>query len=81
MHTRTGSVGTPAASGDLARALLSVVGGLLAVLDREGHVVEVNEEACRLIGLPRAQILGVPWIPRFVPGSVQRAVEQVRAKL
>ncbi|MFH1463410.1 MAG: PAS domain S-box protein [Pseudomonadota bacterium] len=81
MHTRTGSVGTPAASGDLARALLSVVGGLLVVLDREGHVVEVNEEACRLIGLPRAQILGVPWIPRFVPASVQPAVELVRAKL
>ena len=66
---------------ELAHALTQVVGGLIVVLDRDGRVVEVNEEVCCLLGLDRDRIVGADWIARFVPARVRASVEQVQTAM
>ncbi len=73
----------------LARALewtdhlLDIAGTIIIELDDRGRVTRVNTEGSRILGHPRAWILGKDWFEHFVPermrGEVRRVAEQLWA--
>ncbi|MDO9227171.1 MAG: PAS domain S-box protein [Pseudomonadota bacterium] len=63
-------------SRDYAEQLLSVSGAMMLVLDREARITRVNPAGCAILRCAEADILGQPWIERFIP---ERARDEVRA--
>ena len=54
---------------ELARTqqYLDTAGVMLLALDRDGRIVQINRRGCKVLGLPREEILGKDWFATFVP--------------
>jgi PAS domain S-box-containing protein len=76
------SIATPL-DADALRTLFDTVDALLLVLDDNGVVVHANTAASVKTGVAVEDLVGLPWIERFVPSAEQAemhfALEQARA--
>jgi PAS domain S-box-containing protein len=50
---------------DRAKRTLEAAGVALAILDGDGNVVELNPKAVEVLGRPRDELVGRPWVPLF----------------
>ena len=65
-----------------ARVYLDVANVLLVVLGNDGRVRLVNRKGADVVGLPEEEIVGLPWIERFIPeAGRQAALEEFRRLL
>jgi PAS domain S-box-containing protein len=49
------------------RTLLNMSGALVVALDREGHVLKINEKCCEILNDTEANIMGRDWFDSYVP--------------
>lgn len=61
----------------LGEAVDLLDGVAVFVWNEDRNYVAVNEEACRLVGLSRDQLIGMP-VGELSPGKAARELEQVR---
>ena len=61
----------------LGEAVEGMDGAAVFVWNEERHYVAVNEEACRLVGLSRAELIGMP-VGQLSPGHADREIREVR---
>ncbi|NLA38921.1 MAG: PAS domain S-box protein [Methanomicrobiales archaeon] len=61
---------------DRLEQYLDIAGALFVVLDRDGLITLINRRASEVLGCPREEAVGEPWIERFIPAREQ---EQIRA--
>ena len=54
---------------ELARTqqYLDTAGVMLLALDLDGRIIQINRRGCKVLGLPREEILGKDWFATFVP--------------
>jgi PAS domain S-box-containing protein len=62
----------------LGEAVDLLDGVAVFVWNEDRNYVAVNEEACRLVGLTRDELVGMP-VGELTPGQAARELEQVRA--
>lgn len=60
-----------------AQQYFEVARVMMAVLDADGRVREINQRGADLLGLPREEIVGADWFERFVPPDSRKAVRGV----
>lgn len=75
-RARRAAVAEIAAERDATAAVIGSVQDGLAVIDRDGIIVEVNEQLSALTGAPAAQLVGAqpPWA-EFLPGGFEGEVD------
>lgn len=57
-----------------ARRYLEATNNIFLVVDKDGLVLDVNTRLCKLVGVPRDEIIGSLWIKKFVPEASRSAV-------
>ncbi|NBB87135.1 MAG: PAS domain S-box protein, partial [Bacteroidetes bacterium] len=60
---------------------LDLAGVLFVGLDPDGRVTLVNPKTCRTLGVAEADLLGAPWVDRFVPEGHRADVRSVFERL
>jgi PAS domain S-box-containing protein len=69
---------------DMAQRYLSVAAVILLVLNADGTVALINRKGLDILGYQESDIVGQPWIDRFVPkhsrDSVHRVFDQLVSK-
>ncbi len=63
-------------SQDELKRYLEVVESMILVLDRRGQVTLINRKGCEILGYSAREIIGKPWIDRFVPERLQRDLRE-----
>ncbi len=66
---------------DRAQRYLDVARVMLVGLDTDGRVTLANRMACEVLGYDHEQVIGQPWIERFVPAHAHEAVRTVLARI
>ncbi|MCP4202763.1 MAG: response regulator [bacterium] len=61
-----------------AQEYLDVAEVIMVALDEQGQVTLINQKGCRVLGYEEEEIVGSPWVEKFVPED-RRA--EVRAQL
>ena len=59
----------------LGEAVLGMEGAAVFVWNEERHYVAVNDEACRLVGLSRAELIGTP-VGNLSPDGAANDIEE-----
>jgi len=58
---------------------LDIVQELVVKLDRQGNVVFINRNGCKILGRSRAEILGRNWFDTVIPAADLPALKQIQA--
>lgn len=66
---------------DRAQTYFDVAAVLFVAFDRNGVVTLINRTGCETLGLSKEEIIGIPWIERFVPKQERAGVEEMVEKL
>jgi PAS domain S-box-containing protein len=62
-----------------AQELLEIVPAAIVALDRDGVVTLVNRPGCALLGREAQEVVGSPWVERFLaPEDRERAAQDLR---
>jgi PAS domain S-box-containing protein len=56
--------------------VLDVAEVMLLWLDTQARVTRINRKGAEILGLPAPEIVGQPWIERFVPAGERKAVRE-----
>ncbi|MCL5035898.1 MAG: PAS domain S-box protein [Chloroflexi bacterium] len=66
---------------DAARKYLDLAGVLIVAIDQKGKIIQVNREACKVLGYNEEEITGKSWFKNFIPGRIRKEVKAVFSKI
>jgi PAS domain S-box-containing protein/putative nucleotidyltransferase with HDIG domain len=62
---------------DTAQRYLDIAGVMLLAIDPDGVVTLVNKKGAEILGYPVQEIVGRPWVDRFVPERVRPEIGNI----
>ena len=62
---------------DLARSYFDIAEIMMVVLDRKGHICQLNRKGCQLLGFPEKELIGRDWFDSCLPQRERLAIRQL----
>lgn len=66
---------------DRAQTYFDIAAVVFVAFDRECNVTMINQTGCDIVGLPKSNIIGKPWIDCFVPEQDREGVRDMMRRL
>ncbi len=66
---------------DQLKEYLNLSAGIAIALDRQGRVILINPNGCKILGCPQKDVIGKNWFKNFIPPKIRSRVQATFQKL